>query len=830
MLLRNFLGPLFICLALAACDSAEEKAQAHYERGLELLSEGDGARARLEFRNALKEVGTMIEPRLELARMNRAEGAIRPALREYLRVAEQDPQNLEANIALGELNFRTQNWEAFERYTTAAIAQAPETPAVQILDIALKYRAASLNEDAPARSALLIEAETLQAESPDSTILHRILIDGYIGEARLSDALVQIDKAIDAEPKQLQLYNLKLQTLAQLGEEDAIAEELYRMAAIFPKVDSVQSNLLRFLLARDKLDEVETLLRDRVAAAPEGDDSATVNLVRFLLQFRSQEAATQELEAAIGSQPDAYTLRALHASLRFDAGARDEAITAVQDIIDTVAATEGTLPQEELENIKIMLATMLAQSGNEVGARRLIDEVLSINPEVVGALKMQARWMITDDDADGAINAMRLALSQADQDFEAMTIMAEAYYRAGKQDLMLDFLSRAAEASNNAPEQTVRYAMALRDDEKLVQAESTLIRSLRIQPTNVDVLAALGRIYMDLDTPERAQKVADTLKKIDTESARSSAANLELQILSRGSGDEQMMAYLEGLAGEDDSSDNGAQIALVRARLQVGEYDKARTLINELIQSNPDNPAFVYFRGLTESTLGDYPAAKRTFSELTTQYPDIDLGWVQLARLQSIQEDPELVLATLDTALSHNPDSPDLLWAKASYLQEQSDIDGAILVYEQLYEQNSGSLIIANNLASLLATFRDDAESLERARLIARRLNGTDVPALQDTYGWILFRTGQTEEALKYLVPAAENLPEDASVQFHLGEVYNALGRQEDALKQMRLAMQKVGPLGSERLTSAINNRIATLEKAPAGTGSPTETNEVIEN
>ena len=54
MFLRRLLAPLLLCLAVAACESTEEKAQGHYERGLQLLSEGDSARAQIEFRNALK--------------------------------------------------------------------------------------------------------------------------------------------------------------------------------------------------------------------------------------------------------------------------------------------------------------------------------------------------------------------------------------------------------------------------------------------------------------------------------------------------------------------------------------------------------------------------------------------------------------------------------------------------------------------------------------------------------------------------------------------------------------------------------------------------------
>jgi len=64
-------------------------------------------------------------------------------------------------------------------------------------------------------------------------------------------------------------------------------------------------------------------------------------------------------------------------------------------------------------------------------------------------------------------------------------------------------------------------------------------------------------------------------------------------------------------------------------------------------------------------------------------------------------------------------------------------------------------VVVANNLASLLTAHRTDDASLDRAYRIARRLRGIDVPAFQDTYGWIAHRRGDYAEALDYLRPAA---------------------------------------------------------------------------
>ena len=61
-------------LALAACDSAEERVAQHFERGLELVEEGAPEKAALEFRNALEVDENFIPARFELAKILLAEG------------------------------------------------------------------------------------------------------------------------------------------------------------------------------------------------------------------------------------------------------------------------------------------------------------------------------------------------------------------------------------------------------------------------------------------------------------------------------------------------------------------------------------------------------------------------------------------------------------------------------------------------------------------------------------------------------------------------------------------------------------------------------------
>ena len=64
---------------LSFCDTAEERADKHFQSGLELLEEGDVDRALVEFRNVFKLDGQHREARLKYAEAERARGNLREA-------------------------------------------------------------------------------------------------------------------------------------------------------------------------------------------------------------------------------------------------------------------------------------------------------------------------------------------------------------------------------------------------------------------------------------------------------------------------------------------------------------------------------------------------------------------------------------------------------------------------------------------------------------------------------------------------------------------------------------------------------------------------------
>ena len=780
---------LYLALAmglslLAACESAEQRAEKYFEKGLVLLEEGDIERALVEFRNVFKLDGSHREARLTYAQVEEKRGNISAAYGQYLRLVEQYPEDIEGRRALARLALETGNWDEVERHVTVAKDLAPDDPIIQAVAAALEYRNALLVQDLAGARAAAATALTLVEVNPDLINARRVIIDNLIRRQDWPAALEEIDAALALRADDRTLHMLRLGILEQLGRDTDIETHLKAMGDLFPEDDTAQRMLIEWYISREQTDEAEAFLRSRID--PEtGSDEGYTNLVAFLVQFRGPEAARAEVDRILAdTDVNPALFRSMRAGLDFDAGKRDEAIAEMEDILKDAEVSDQT------HRIKIALANMLIRTGNAVGARALVEEILTEDPTEVTALKLKAGWLIGDDRTGDAIVELRRALDQSPRDAEVMTLLARAYERAGNRDLMSEMLSLAVEASGGAPAEALRYARFLLSEEKLLSAEDVLLDALRLRPETADLLAVLGNVYIRMEDWPRSSQVIDTLERQGTEQTRAIANELTVRLLAGQNREDELGAFLGQLVEQDGGLRSIASV--IRLRLANGDVQGALDYVNEQRAKDPENPALRFIEGTVLAIDGQVDAAVALFRDLLGEFPQSENIWMALYNLHRSRGEVEAAEAVLNEGLGALPDSANLNWVRAGNLEFDGDIPGAIAIYETLYARNSNSQVIANNLASLISSYRDDAESLERAFTIARRLRGTDVPPFQDTYGWIAYRLGNPEEALSYLEPAANSLSTDALVQYHLAMTYVALKREDEALEQLRKAIALV--------------------------------------
>ena len=810
-------------LSLAGCKSSEEKAEEYYQSGLELLEKGDADRAIVQFRNVFNIEGTHYEARKKLAEVLQSQGKDLEAYSQYLRLAEQYPDDLPTRIALSLMAFEQNQNDEFTRHVARAVELAPDDPAVKSLELARRYRDTALAEDDAARNQLAEEARKLSETRPDDPMLLSILLDKAGRDKDLDSADTLTARLIALQPDNRRRYRQRMALLAERKDMPGLEQHLKTTLDRFPDDQEAKADYLVFLMSQNRAQDAEAYLRQLADAAPADDQTAKLDLIRFIEIQRGRDAARAELDKTIAAGGDPLLFNVLRAGFDFSDGKQQEAIAEMRKVLEGV-----TEPTDQSRDVQIQLARMLVTADDLDGARKIVDEVLAANAAHPGALKMQAAWNTAADKTDDAILSLRSVLDQTPDDVEALTLLANAYHRAGEPDLAREFLTKAAQASNNAPEPSLRLAQALFDEGRYRPAEDALLPALRQSPANLELLALLGRTYLAMPDLPRAEGVITRLRELGSQEgndrASAMAEELDLNRLAQAEGSEAATERLQELTEQADGG-LAAKLELIRVRMGEGKLDEAKKLAQELVTEAPDSRPARMALAVTAAASGESDIARTELRKLIEENPKELQPYMTLLRSYSHEGDEQGALQVIDEGLAALPDNPDLLWAKAGLIERQGDVDGALAIYEQLYTRNSNAIIVANNLASLLATYKaDDPASVQRASVVVRRLKDTQEPAFMDTYGWIQHLNGASQAALPYLEGAAVGLPDDPVVQIHLGLVQEAVGKTTEAKVQLQKALKLLSGDQNPALAKQAEEALTRLEGGqPAPTAPETQ-------
>lgn len=771
---------LMSTLALAACKTPEERAQEYFESAMSLLAEGDEDRALIELRNVFQNDGFHLEARRTYADILRERGEQQEAYGQYLRLVEQYPDLQDVRLILAETAFNSGNWDEVERHGRVALNLDPSVPRAQAIGYALDYRDAVIARDETRRAEIAQTITGALEAQPDNLVLRQILIDYLVAGTDPLQAMPHVRAVLAQQPDNLRFNTLFLRLLVEQEDSAAVGQQLRDMVALFPDNVEVKQSLIQWYLSEQDLDGAEAFLRAE-AGALTGETGPHVDVMRFITEVRSREegsAYLQELVAANEGTANADLYGALLAVRQFEDGDTAGAVTRLEDIL---AAAE---PSDQTRNIKAMQARFQENLGDLAGAKATIDEILAEDPTNVDALKMRAGWLIEDDQPGDAILALRTASSQAPRDVEIMTLLAAAFERDGSTDLAGEQLAQAVEASGSGVAESLRYATFLRGQGRLGVAETVLSEARRASGDNIQVLAALAEVLLQREDWGQLREITALLETSEDPRNLELAQRLQAAALLGQNRVEEGLGILQEQAANSEG-DLRATIAVIMTQVRTGQTDQARAFLDSELAKDPENSALRLMSANLNTLQGNTDAAEAELRSLRADEPGAEMPVRMLFALLNeagrTQEARDILSESVDQVANPMP----LLFIQAGILEAEESWEDAIAVYERLYELNSSNVVVANNLASMLSTYRDDMDSLDRAHNIARRLRSMDVPAFKDTYGWIEYRRGNLEEAVGFLEDGAAGLPEDPLAQFHLGMVYADLGRVPQAIAQL---------------------------------------------
>ena len=773
----NFRFALVIvsALFLAACDSPEQRAQNHYDQGIELFEKGDLVKAKLEFRNALQFNKKLAPAWFALAKIDEKKRKWPQVAKSLINVVLLEPKHVQASLKLGNLYLLGGDTTNALKYSDITFGLEPENAQVLALRSAVLFK---LNDDKRAEEFAL---KALKID-PKNVGAYIVLASGQMKTGNTAKGLEYIEQGLAKNERDIGLYLIKIRALEILKNIKEIETTFQKLIELYPQAISFQQALVRFYIQRGDKGKAEQVIRNIAAKKPD-DFLAGINVVRFVNSVNGADAAQVELEKLITTGANTFKYQLALAQLHVSQSKPDKALSLLRKLVKQESSTENELPA------KIQLSRMLLITKNTKEAEDLIENILSKDEKNISALLMRANRNIAKTKLDAAITDLREVLNEQPRSISALLMLSKAHELGGSIELADERLAVAVKASKYTPNIGLQYVRFLSSRGFSERAEDVTQQILSRNPRNIPTLTRMAQFKLRQQDWIGAEEISERIRKLDSESRASS------QILGAAlGGQKKYNASIEVLRAAYDKTPDTAQsmASLIQAYARGNKLKEAEEFLNGVLKANPKNADALILLGRLQIGTKRLKEGEASFKTALAAEPASVSGYRALSGLYLGQRKITEAKELLKQGLEKTPERENfvLRLVLATVLEQTGKKEEAILEYEILVKQQPGSAVVSNNLASLYTELRSDEKSLDRALLLTRQFRNSKIPHFKDTLGWVYYKKSEYRNAISLLQDASLGLPKNPEVRYHLGLSYLDNKQHKEAVVELEKALE----------------------------------------
>jgi len=430
------------------------------------------------------------------------------------------------------------------------------------------------------------------------------------------------------------------------------------------------------------------------------------------------------------------------------------------------------------------VAGLLAQQGRSLEALPYLEVVERQTGTANFAMLLNGFNQLSEDQRAELVGEIDKLSAQYPKNTRLLLSQALIHTEYKQYDLALENLDDLLELEPEHP-QAILLETKILIERKAKNPYSRLERSLERNPNDQKLRLQYARLLTATDMAA-ARKQFEILSQ---QSPKDADLLFSLALINREIGDtEAARAYLHRTIALDEHVGE-SYYYLGRIAEDAGQPEEAIASYSK-VGPGPEYLAATSRIGQILIDAGDLPRSNAWFAQQRALYPDMREQLYGLeADLLSRAGAPREARDLLTQALEETPDNPGLRYARGMVSEQLDDLDAM--------EKDLRALIAAdpNNATALNAlgyTLADRTNRYEEATaLVSRALElQPNEPAILDSMGWVLYRTGDYEQSVKYLSRAYAGFP-DPEVAAHLGEVLWVKGDKDGAVKVWRGAMAR---------------------------------------
>ncbi|MBU8848167.1 MAG: tetratricopeptide repeat protein [Desulfobacterales bacterium] len=486
----------------------------------------------------------------------------------------------------------------------------------------------------------------------------------------------------------------------------------------------------------------------------------------------------------------------------------------------------------------------LGQNDDEK-ALELAEKLIRQNPDNVEGLLLFVQLKKDTIEKKELVEILNRILTLEPENKETFLRLAKIYMEAKNNSEALALLKKMVELFPDYYVAWFYLGEVYLAEQQYELAKIQFLKTLELEPDLVESRFQLIKIFDIQNTRVNNLKILKLYKEIFEIEPNNSRAQIGRALHFYKSDKKAKASNLFMELGRDVENDSRLIMVAVDEYISGKKYEDAVIIFSQMLKGNPENSTLNFFAGMAYEAIEDFEKAVFHYLKIRPDHSQYKKTILNIAFLYKKLGEHQTAINYLENEHKTLPEDIDIITYLASFYEKDKNYKKAIRLLKQGLKNSSENTSLLFRLGAIQdkAGFKEDSLNImkqiieidpkdagalnylgysyadlgikldEALSLIKRACEiKPDDGYITDSLGWVYYKKGEYEKAVKYLEKAAELTSFETIISDHLGDAYQKTGQLKKALDVYKKALSNAKDEDKKKVVE-LKEKIETVQK-----------------